>query len=148
MTINAKLAEKVLDQIELYPETHDQHQWIEDGWASDKFTPADFQALCKNGLDCGTTACIAGHASLLAKNAQHHAQVDNGTVYVNWERAGQVALGLSDDEACWLFYEMNNDEAIYKLRGLAKGLTPAEIDPESFARLAALDDFVEDIDEC
>jgi hypothetical protein len=91
------LAQQVLDFIHDNPERHDQESW-NDG-------PLD-----QNG--CGTAMCIAGTA-----NALFH-----GVDAINYIAGVEAVklLGL-DHEASVIFYEMDNDRAIQKLKKIIVG---------------------------
>lgn len=90
-----QLRQLVLDQIITYPETHDQGDWEY----------------------CGTTACVAGWAMLLAdgfvtRSFAHPA--------VPEKRAAQL-LGLDWYDTVRLFYTCTNDQAKAALKYLANG---------------------------
>ena len=101
------MAQKVLDSITEHPEQHDQSNFF-----------------------CGTAKCIAGWAL-------HHAYgISSGTEF--WDRFGPEALdnqaaaetytemaapllGLDDEEAQHLFYEMDETMAVQKLKHVIVG---------------------------
>lgn len=101
---NAKLARKVLEQIEAHPERWDQEFWARQ-------------------LSCGTSYCFAGHAVTLAKpdaefDFPGEASNYNDAVYVEVPSDGrrlimevaQEALGLTDYSATVLFAPSNTLE--------------------------------------
>lgn len=96
---------------------HGQHIWVAPGpvWLN----PEAQQVL----NDCGTTACIAGWASLAAAPA---GTVLHGLYLVfpdgsmaDVEDFGRVALGLSPETAHELFYAMSTWWSLEKLEDLA-----------------------------
>lgn len=106
MTLNVQLAEKVLAKIHEHPEMHYQGTWLES--------------------ECGTTACIAGHA-MLASGEYVRQQDEYGSwLLVDKETgvkpspsvAGARLLGLDDAIAMNIFMEMDESSAIHKLQHL------------------------------
>lgn len=106
MTLNVQLAEKVLAKIHTHPEWHYQGTWIDQ--------------------ECGTTACIAGHA-MLASGEYVREQDENG----NWrfvdkatghvpspDQSGARLLGLDIDIAMNIFLDTSERSAIHKLQRL------------------------------
>lgn len=108
-TLNIELAEKVLSHIEHDPDSHYQGSWIN---------------------DCGTTACIAGHAMLAS--GEFVRKLDVGILGDRYARLvhrdtgeypepvieGARLLGLNGSQATSIFMEMEEDQAIAKLRRL------------------------------
>lgn len=105
MTLNVELAEKVLTHLHEYPEAHYQGAWLN---------------------ECGTTACIAGHA-MLASGEYVRQQNDHG----NWRLVdketgyaeppsliGARLLGLDEEIAGNIFFDMDEASAIAKLQHL------------------------------
>lgn len=109
--LNIPLARKVIEHIEAHPEEHRQ-----------EFFAAK--------LDCGTTACIAGHALLLSGEYGLDAlgedeiefdfhRTDGSGDFVLTSEAGQEILGLTDEQRDTLFFDLQDeDEALDYLRGL------------------------------
>jgi hypothetical protein len=92
------------------------------------------QAYYGQVTDCGTTACLAGHAMLLSGYTLRRGRCarcccagssaeflrPNGSV-VDYEfREARQLLGLTSEEADELFWCLNNSEAIDRLEGLIK----------------------------
>lgn len=108
--INQELFQKVLDQITIHPETHDQSGWQNTVEGDD-------------GYVCGTTRCVAGWALHFYAPNQHifDTACQLGTAG-NYERAGREILGLTFSEARHLFFNVSNEEAVnlvekYALKG-------------------------------
>jgi hypothetical protein len=108
--MDTQLANDVREAVIMSPEGHDQVYY-------GKVT------------DCGTTACLAGHAMLLSgytlrrgRRAGSSAEFlrPNGSVvdYEFWE--AWRLLGLTYGEASHVFHCLNNSEAIDRLEGLIK----------------------------
>lgn len=132
MNRNTNLFLAIADTIERHPEMHVQEVWAE------------------HRNDCGTAACIAGHAVMTAKphwldqTMPEWAQDTDKSwglrledeviraegVYPNWENVGANVLGLHDFEARILFDGSASPRDQYEdwptaLRAIANG---AEID--------------------
>ena len=104
MSLNIELAEKVLSHIEHDPDSHYQGSWIN---------------------ECGTTACIAGHAMLASGQYVRRQSEYSELVHLVHKDTGKLAepvidgarlLGLTSDDATNIFMEMDEDVAIRKLR--------------------------------
>lgn len=95
-------AYELLDHLELYPDKHDQNWWI-DGTIPHPSSPVG-AADVMNG--CGTTACAAGWAVLLAGGTfvagAAVATPDGGGGHV--AAAASRILGLTTTEANRLFF--------------------------------------------
>lgn len=113
-----EMRQKVLDQILAHPEQHNQNNFGEK-------------------TECGTTMCIAGWAVTLDPNTEVSFFTDyplvnprviteNGPMDIEY-RAGEL-LGLEDSyEQVSLFYDMDNDSALRRLKHLADtGELPAK----------------------
>ena len=108
MTLNVPLAEKVLAMIDAHPEMHDQNWWLEP--------------------ECGTTACIAGHAMLASgeyvrkpvgpNDNWRFVGTESGQIEENCSGEGARLLGLDHGIAYGIFMEMDEAAAIGKLRDL------------------------------
>ncbi|MER6853775.1 hypothetical protein AB0A81_38750 [Streptomyces flaveolus] len=116
---NADLAARIRTHIAEYPEHHDQEAWLS---GADVLHPEDDL----NSPDhCGTTLCVAGYAVHLTG----HTLLTGGAVHVRgtdkWHTTEQVArdeLGLSDDDATWLFdRRRTRAEVLRALSQLADG---------------------------
>ncbi len=126
---NTALAKEILSLLKLHPEKHDQQNWVKDRYLDDNE---------EAGTECGTTACIAGWATILhygLKPKTRPAHDGGRRVYyevpedlADWECAGAEALGLSFDLGSWLFYLMPEDAAIRALEDVAAGVTEDEME--------------------
>lgn len=98
----AKTAQAVLDIIRLYPDKHDQTEWIgHSSW-------------------CGTTMCVAGWAQWLHEGTVR-AVVHAFSTHRDAEEASRDYLDLDEYDARKLFYDVTNDEAVAALEYLARG---------------------------
>lgn len=112
--LNIELAEKVLQQVEQHPETHDQNHWMR-----------------RNS--CGTTACLAGWTVSIAAS-DHEPDWEEDLVETGAEYAEEVIvpgrdvyraisvlaaelLGMDFDDAFRMFHVMDARAAIGILRG-------------------------------
>jgi hypothetical protein len=142
-TPNPALATKIRTEILERPEHHDQQFYID---GVDVLAPGD---RLSDGIrpNCGTTLCVAGYAAHLAGYTierliqgshedvviAHHPFKDSGLI-VNVARA---ELGLSADEAEWLFSSLRTrDEVLAALGELADG--SARIDTATITAAASL----------
>jgi len=114
--LNTLLADTVIGVIETHPETHNQHDW---GYET----------------ACGTTMCVAGHAAVLSgaklnyfdfgnERKAYECTLPDGTI-TGIDRYAQEMLGLTDEQADNLFYNMNNDLDVIKniFKDIANGGT-------------------------
>lgn len=104
-----ELAEKIHDQIDRHPESHEQAHWGE-----------------KN--ECGTSACICGWAALMNGDAHYEPLflgvdilVLNDDAGDDWINYGAKVLGLNELDADKLFMETSNTQAKEALKYIAKG---------------------------
>lgn len=120
VTLNLPLAEAVLKQITEHPEQHDQSSYGE------------------RRSDCGTTHCIAGWAIQLSPDVVEYDWIDSWQgpyeamssvrfrdgrrLGDSWRSepfaAARDLLGLSEEDADWLFLECGDTEAVGYLRQL------------------------------
>ena len=108
--VGQELAEKILITILKNPEMHDQSEW-------------------GLGDECGTTACVCGHAAIINGDAEYRPEDDEKlklklkdlSRYVNWEEYGKQALGLKENDSYRLFYKCSNAQAVEALAYLARG---------------------------
>lgn len=101
----------VADIIDLNPERWDQSCWIDTG---DMAIPG---GVYGRGMECGTTACIAGWAVILTPRPT------DAPMGYDWYWAGAQALGLDVDFAEYLFratLPLDHTEVADVLRRLAK----------------------------
>jgi hypothetical protein len=104
--INQPLFQKILDQITMHPETHNQDFWE------------------NASSDCGTTRCIAGWA-LHFHNPQQHVWLtvkDLMCSPYHIDEAAQSLLGLTEEESIELFHDADDEQAVelvktYALKG-------------------------------
>ena len=103
------LANAVIQYINDNPEKHDQGNW---------FTQAD--AFSNS---CGTSMCIAGTALALRFNFDYREILKYVESSVDgFSGAAAPLLGLdTEDEKDILFYEMDNESALQKLKKVAVG---------------------------
>jgi len=110
--LNTALFTKVRDQIVPNPESHEQ---------------ADFEA---EYAECGVTRCVAGWAILI--DAQEKGEsITSFRDSLRYQASGrapsgyaQELLGLTEIEADYLFFEVDNEEAVEIVRGCAAGIRP------------------------
>ena len=120
MTAAQELAQQVRDQIMFHPETHNQSVWFQ-------------------RMECGTTACVAGWACMLAGDEVNAEDITGLSVYTvspnfTWRQfdgvktiqsipsRAQDLLGLNGYIQEWLFHEnRSREEVIQALDYLAKG---------------------------
>lgn len=102
------LAQKTLDYIHSNPEGHDQRDFFPDADATTG--------------SCGTTMCIAGTALAIKHNFNFN-RIREVAIYHprSYEGAGGDALGLNEDEAQAIFYDMDNERALQKLKKVVVG---------------------------
>lgn len=129
---NIELAEKILKLITTKPELHDQTSWSGHGEADDP--NQDYQ-------ECGTTACIAGWATILHHNLEPIKREFPATDFYNayytysfsppngqdWDVVGRDALGIGSALATQLFLETNNEEAVAALADIVAGVDEDEV---------------------
>ena len=108
-TPNMPLLRKVLDHIDAHPD-----EWYQSFWAIRGDLAVDRGVTS----DCGTAYCIAGHAVMITGHGVDWAWAGGGglestVLCTDGQTIPDVAraeLGLTRDEAEWLFQE-NNDRA-------------------------------------
>jgi hypothetical protein len=118
--MNTELARKVLDQIRIFPETHNQRSYVKEN-------------------ECGTTCCIAGHALSFSGYTLAHVRdyenaykgltfrrPDGGEMVDTWWTEAMDLLGLSHGEAVRLFFEWDNEAAIELLEQMIKSAENGE----------------------
>jgi hypothetical protein len=109
-----RLAQDVFDYIQENPEKHDQEHYF-------------YQPEKSTGF-CGTTMCVAGTAMAIRYNFDYRAihkameakLADTGRVTSYCRMAGEL-LGLDVTEQDALFYEMNEELALQKLKKVIVG---------------------------
>lgn len=131
--VNRAVAKQVYKYLKNNPEKHAQGSWftkkVADAKAYRGYRREHVKASELEGDEpniCGTTMCIAGATTFLVEGLEG---LDYWTVgsngYVNKEEVGiekaREHLGLSREEAQILFYTMNNDRALAKLKDYAEG---------------------------
>jgi len=99
----ADIATAVLKRILNRPETYDQAGWCETGEEH-----PDVNNVLRQPHEewCGTTACVAGHAVAVAIEHDPTIVITDGFrgVGLEIERIARQALGLTRDQADWLFW--------------------------------------------
>lgn len=131
MSINKDIAKKVFEAVFAEQDLHRQSTWFSFDTRLDPEDPAltvDYDKM-KSGNICGTSACIAGWATLAAGNKiEVQGQEDDwhnlflispsgeeeisGYSDLPLYTYGRDALGLSDDVADHIFYTMDEATAI------------------------------------
>lgn len=121
--VNVDIAKKIYDQITAYPDTFNMSSWAITRPYMEFVSPAQIHDVC------GTTACLAGHAAILAGRAKlvHHRDHVDGKILSSqwlpdsdWVIDGCEALGISVDLGSVLFYK-DDDTALDAIRILAEG---------------------------
>ena len=120
MTYNSALADEIAGIIGGTPERHRQYLWASVPGRRE-FTPA----TARN--DCGTTACVAGWAAILTLGEEWTLDdawavswlPDEQAVRISIRSAGQQALGLTRQQADWLFDScLHREEVLWALKWL------------------------------
>lgn len=100
------MARDVLDYINKHPDEHNQATWV-----------------------CSTTMCVGGTAVVLHYGNRSLSKINRGLGFLdnnfkNYSDLAYPLLGFEHkNESCWLFYEMDNEAAIQKLKLIAAGDT-------------------------
>lgn len=98
------LAQGVLDYINEHPEQHDQGVFFASGYT------------------CGTTMCVGGTAIFLAYGISDKASFYDKYPYSSYSDVAGPLLGFENiEESDILFYEMNENAAVEKLKFLIVG---------------------------
>ena len=115
-------ARKVLEFVEIEHDDTVHRQktfyWspaMEESWRFRYRLPSYYDQGCK------TAACICGTAVMLSPNAEIAVEYTSAVVMFDgrmscWTVAGKQLLGITDDQAQVLFYEMDDKKAIGILR--------------------------------
>ena len=109
--VNAANAQVLVDYFEAHPERHRQIKWVAQN-GDDVMRVDDVE---KNF--CGTTMCIAGAAAYFMSDTATFKELVEGDE--SWARVGGRILGLDEDEAEKLFYNLDNASALDMLRAVA-----------------------------
>lgn len=122
------VAAEVAAIIRLQPARHDQSLWFDghDGEDGNEVIAVEtvLAALYSDDDLCGSTACVAGWAAILAAAADTYIAEGSYLLpsYQPIESAGRRALGISHDEAMWLFNcRRSREQVLAALDSLAKG---------------------------
>lgn len=113
-----ELAQGILDYIEMFPDRHEQTNWV----TVDGYTVQAPRRTEKENM-CNTTMCAAGTAVYLSRPFSEFQKFDG-----SFATEGRELLGLTHPEADDLFYS-NNETAVKLLGALAEG------DKEKFNRI-------------
>lgn len=111
-TVNQELFTKIRDQIEAYPDTHNQAVW--------------------ESSYCNTTRCTAGWAIHFTHPNEKDIYTSLNLHYTRdggFENTGKKLLGLTDDEAEYLFYT-SEEEALAMIQHYADNGRDGFIIPE------------------
>jgi len=111
-----EVAKSVKIRIEAYPENYDQKSWFSDK-EDDRHTGTMEEVLDLDIenldalLDCGATACVAGHAILvgLESGLLDSPFMCNGAII---EDSAKEVLGLNFNESRWLFNPFRTREEV------------------------------------
>lgn len=120
---NRELAQKILDQVENKPHTHNQRFWFrKDRTGEDSYTLMPYDSV-----ECGTTLCVAGWAAHMNGYLLTHYQggVTIASLPLGPQRqvpdVGRELLGLSEMDAYILFHHTYVTEAVAALEQIAAG---------------------------
>lgn len=91
--VNIDLFKQIRDRIKAHPEEHDNWSWE------------------YSGAECGTTRCTAGWAIHFQNPNQRIRETQAQLGYRSYTEAGRDLLGLTRDEAEYLFFN-DNEEAL------------------------------------
>lgn len=109
--MNIKLAKKVIEHVEKYPEQHEQESYLDN--PNRYCTLEDLTKPRKDILECGTTACLTGWALVLSPRKKRQKIVNQTS---DWVDAGSLALGIDHLTSHNLFNIMNEQLAIDTLK--------------------------------
>lgn len=118
--INQALFQKIHDQITFHPETHEQISWVV---FDEDYPNGDSDNRPSDGTICGTTRCVAGWAVWFSGYGHvYKYNCDHPDAPESWSTLGAKLLGLTDDEAGYLFLDTTNEQAAklverYALKG-------------------------------
>ncbi|MCY4059770.1 MAG: hypothetical protein OXG44_17420 [Gammaproteobacteria bacterium] len=113
----AEVAAEVLRRITDHPGTFDQRHWFMT--QRREFSPEHIQPheTVTDWAECGTTACVAGHAAHVVGTARGSAVHADDI-----RRVAAAALGLADIAADWLFCEgLAKTDVVDRLTAIAAG---------------------------
>lgn len=106
---NTLLFKQIIDVIQTWPERWDQSNFART-W-DDDLNPIPLEDCVINfewdgqaEVTCGTTQCVAGWAVAISDKEKFVKNVNNDTTGLNWTEDGRDALGITGDEADWLFW--------------------------------------------
>ena len=113
------MAREIADFIKSHPERHDQSSWVYVLDANEGAPGAEYAEALKQPDLCNSTMCVAGTALFL----EHGTEVFKKEWQMghDFEDEGASLLGLTYEEANYLFYDTNNEEALDMVEGLAVG---------------------------
>lgn len=113
MEVNVKLVKKVAKYIREHPEHYDQRVFLRGSTVG----PLNLRVSILN--KCGTVACVAGTAIAFC-DKRRLKKVEGW----DWDEAGEIALGIDERLAFWLFSTRRNEDAMpFVLDALAEGVT-------------------------
>lgn len=102
-----ELAAEVWQYLVEHPESHDQGKWFEVN------NEPLYDVVVEPNI-CGTTMCVSGTAVWIKNDYKIPREV-------RWSHDGAEALGLDEDEAEWLFYDADKEEAVAATLAIANG---------------------------
>ena len=115
MTYNDRLADEIIGIITTTPERHNNSDWLT---VTSIYSPAEARA------DCRTTACVAGWAAILTAREEWRLDcvglfAPDGRRVRRYYEFGRDALGITNDQAEWLFNaERAQEEILWGLKWL------------------------------
>jgi hypothetical protein len=128
-------AQAVVDYILANPEKHEQACWL---GVKEQFSDDDYDVIDVDSSEaktvnlCNTTMCVAGTAVYVSRNEREFRNfLKSGG---GWEDEASELLGLEEDEANALFYNMSNATALAAVQAVAAG------DPDKFEEVLYVED--------
>lgn len=115
---NRKLFYQIASVIENHPYMHDQEHWFDDSEDDKPFTPKSVIVDAKE-YECASSQCVAGWATVLSPNFDEFRRNDvtneigivfKGEFMVDIDATARDELGLTDNEATYIFYSLGNDD--------------------------------------
>ncbi len=129
--VNVDLIKRVIEFIDRDPGKLKMDSWFESfEWH------VDDEMANQYAEGCGTTACVAGWATILHHNltpeikewgSQWKELVYRAPGSGDWSEEGAAALGFDDRLASAIFYQGHEKSAMDMLRDLASGMTDLEV---------------------
>ncbi len=115
---NKKMAKTVLNHIKAFPEYHDQGEWFRLDNGLGPSTAENVDKVVVDDNVCNTSMCVAGTVMYYNYGPFGLSLFDKAEE-VAAEEAARL-LGIDDAEAQYLFYEVDNDDAVTVLKNIAR----------------------------